>query len=66
MTREEGYYWVKKFGTWEVAEWNPSLKWWYSCANEHFLEDHDFREINETRILPPDSIHTGAQTGLMP
>lgn len=51
MKRETGYYWVKYYGNWSVAFYNPE--------HDLFVWNDDSAysvhvEINEQRILSPD------------
>ena len=48
--REDGYYWVK-VKAWKVMEFLGG-KWVYNGTPT--LDDFDFIEINNTRILSPD------------
>jgi hypothetical protein len=46
--REEGFYWVRYFGRWEVARFEHG-RWWVT-GNEMEDMDSDFHEIDERRI----------------
>ena len=57
--RQEGYYWVKYDGEWEIAYFSVTYSMHYdgewslnpAIANETVLQDSDFEEINENRIV---------------
>ena len=69
--REPGYYWVKIYNDWEIAEWSVC---WERIGYEMVFDDSAFEEIDENRIerepsltiagikvitndmLPPDAI----------
>lgn len=54
MTREPGFYWVRRIDKWEVAEWDGD--WWFLCGHDlmavHPFEGWGIRidEIEERRI----------------
>jgi hypothetical protein len=47
MNREEGYYFVKHEGDWEVMWWGHNC--WLSVWESNYI-DSDFEEIDETPI----------------
>lgn len=57
MKREEGYYWILNdtFGDikWEIAYWNPKEQEWYRVGIDAWYRDGHFKQINETRLMPP-------------
>lgn len=32
MTWQDGFYWVKSCGRWQVGEWDQGLEWWQLCG----------------------------------
>lgn len=44
-TREDGFYWVRRSGSWEVAEWSGA--WIVLGCYDEDIEDHEFDEIDE-------------------
>ena len=50
MQREDGFYWVKVYGDWEIARWSSVCLEWYMVENMLGYEDHYFDEIDENRI----------------
>lgn len=63
IDRQEGYYWVKLDGLFEIAKFEKCLDlqgnyvWnWYIIAAEYPLYDEDFEHINEVRIKFPGEI----------
>jgi len=57
MAREEGYYWVRKYGRWMPAEWVLTNKrcYWNIMGLEYFFDDSEFEEIDENRIIRDDN-----------
>jgi hypothetical protein len=55
MKRENGYYWVK-FEYWVIAYYDNNRINEFGCGWDDYLDDGDFVEINETRILNPDEL----------
>lgn len=53
-TRQSGYYWVKWYNDWEVAQWDADAMKWLLCGDELPNEDAGLNEINENRIPTPD------------
>lgn len=54
MKRRTGYYWVKISAVkWSIAFYSFGFDNWTICGDEKLLNDSDFIEINETRILNP-------------
>lgn len=53
MKREDGFYWVKLDGEWEVGEYKSRRDFWFICGYEPELRDNDFDEIGE-QIKKPD------------
>ena len=43
--RENGYYWVKTFGEWTVAEWKDG--YWWVCGNDCEYREDEIGEIGE-------------------
>lgn len=49
--REEGYYWVKSYGEWIVAEFSCGVWFMSGCDKDYYwLKDKDFDEIDEKRL----------------
>ncbi len=51
MARQDGYYWVKYFGDWQIGRFSKDR--WYLTYDALDGDSH-FSEINESRILSPD------------
>ena len=43
--RENGYYWVKTYGEWIIAQWN-GVYWWFIADDDWYDEDY-VKEIGE-------------------
>ncbi len=56
MKRQNGYYWVRHFMEWMVAQWKG--EYWHIPFEEDCKDDIYFNEINETRIVSPDELVT--------
>lgn len=57
MEREQGYYWILighsyEGFKWEIAEWDGF--YWYRAGSEREYQTEDFKQINETRLTPPE------------
>lgn len=50
MKRENGFYWVKRWGVWIVAAYQKDLDKWEMPGVESFYFDCDFQEIDERRL----------------
>lgn len=48
--REEGYYYVKFGGKWQIAYWFPNLEWWECHFISELVYDKDFEQIDEKKI----------------
>ena len=56
MKREDGFYWVKYDGSWEVARYNKCSKsygFWDVIGSEDQFYDEAFEQIGE-QIKKPD------------
>lgn len=56
--REEGYYWVKNwYDEWTVARWRikelTGQGHWEKIGFEDEYTDSIYKEINETKLIPP-------------
>ena len=51
--REEGYYWCKVNGEWDIYKWESDYKWRLAGTSKRFTEDES-DIINEERIPNPD------------
>lgn len=51
--REPGYYWVKIYDAWHVAEYiiGKSRSWWMLAGSDEDFEDMRFQEIDERPIV---------------
>ena len=47
MKRANGYYWIKIYGEWEIAEWLESCKGWYFISTPNPSPDSILGEIGE-------------------
>jgi hypothetical protein len=62
MERQEGYYWVKYEGIFQIAIFEKHIKLsgictsWYVCGLEKTLNESDFEHINENRIKEPGEL----------
>ena len=60
MERQEGYYWVKKDGNFEIGQWIPAdIKrdgWWMLTGEERDYDDSQLDYINENRIKYPGEL----------
>lgn len=58
MSRQSGYYWVKRRCSWVVAEFvdDIDVQYWLLTDEEYGLEECYLEEINETRILAPNEV----------
>lgn len=45
MQRPEGYYWVKIFDKWRIAEWGDSYWWLHSIIFNY--SDSDMQEVGQ-------------------
>ncbi len=54
MERQEGYYWVKYYDAFEIAEWKEGV--WLLCGIDDKYSDNDLSFINENRIKYPGEI----------
>ena len=54
MARQEGYYWVKYEGVFEIAKWTTFG--WLLTGGTPYFEDSDFEHINENRIKEPGEL----------
>lgn len=60
MKREDGYYWIKIWRSWDnIAGWTVA-QWcsgeWYTVGDRDELSEDEFlriEQINETRLMPP-------------
>ena len=52
MNRENGYYWVKKYGVWLIAKWHKgdNKSKWYVIRHNYEFDDKYWEEIDENRI----------------
>lgn len=52
MNREEGFYWVKHEGNWEIAKWYEYVggRFEWDFFDRTQIVDGDFDEIDERRI----------------
>ena len=48
--RETGYYWVRQYDFWIIAEYNSELKVWQTYRCNTPLHDSDLKEIDENKI----------------
>lgn len=51
MKREDGYYWVRTSGFWEIAMWHNSSQLWFKINDEFAFETQEFAEIDERQII---------------
>jgi hypothetical protein len=51
MKRENGFYWVKYYGSWIVAQFINRIDGWLLMGNNETLKDLHFQEINEKQIV---------------
>ncbi|MEA2015459.1 MAG: hypothetical protein U9O59_01870, partial [Actinomycetota bacterium] len=54
MKREEGYYWVNRYGDWEIAEWFIDMNGvgrWLVLGMIEKVNDNFWAKIDERRIL---------------
>ena len=49
--RENGFYWVKFAGYWQVSYWSKFNICWYLASSLRRAADEDFSEIDERRIV---------------
>ncbi|MFY8248148.1 MAG: hypothetical protein ACOVJ5_00425 [Gloeomargaritales cyanobacterium] len=62
MDRQEGYYWVKYEGIFQIAKYEIHQKLsgtstnWYLSGLENCFIDSDFEHINEVRIKMPGEL----------
>lgn len=60
MDRQEGYYWVKYKGKFEIAEFIMEgaldTAFWCRTFDEDTYNDSDFEHINEVRIKEPGEL----------
>jgi len=61
MKRQEGHYWIKYAGEWEIAFWRPAelekrLGRWFVVGQDGSINNNDVEEVNESRILTPEEI----------
>lgn len=54
MDRQEGYYWVRYDGEFEIALWKHNV--WYMIESPYKYSDSDFEHINEVRIKQPGEL----------
>ena len=52
MQRENGFYWIKMCGKWEVARWQNSV--WFLTGSNGFAYDGVCDEVDERRLEPPE------------
>jgi len=53
--RESGFYWVKRNGRWEVAEYeNMEEGTWYLTSMGYECEEFILESIIETPLTPPE------------
>jgi len=57
MKRENGFYWVKWQGLWEVCEWTGRSWWAPGCTS--FFQDEQTEQIDENRIINPNILDHG-------
>jgi len=57
MKREKGYYWVKRYRMWLIAEWVEGMDYdrWHIIHLNYKFKDSDFEEIDENRIIRNDN-----------
>lgn len=48
MNRENGFYWVKMWGKWEIARWQNAA--WFLTGTNGLVYDGMCDEIDERRI----------------
>jgi hypothetical protein len=51
--RADGYYWVRQYGCWQIADWDADGAWTVGGESDTYA-DSDWDAINEHRILPPE------------
>lgn len=58
MERQEGYYWVKYKGDFEVAKYEKftSKNYWFRIETPDYYTDSDFEHINEVKIKEPGEL----------
>ena len=49
--RESGFYWVKRFGKWSIAEWEERYSDWWMTGTDECFSDDELGEIDERRIV---------------
>jgi hypothetical protein len=55
--RENGFYWVKYRGNWQIAQYSNSIintfriNCWWLIGDEKCYLDFPFEEIDETRLV---------------
>lgn len=54
MERQNGYYWVLFYNTWNIAKWANNK--WYVYGKECTFSDFGFHEIDESRIIEPKHV----------
>ena len=52
--REEGWYWVKLRGEWEIKEWSSFIGRWVTRGLTADLYDSQWEEIDERKIIRED------------
>lgn len=50
MKREKGFYWIKYYSIWIVAEWTGRN--WYTTGSDQDI-NKGVREVIENRLTPP-------------
>lgn len=52
--RQPGFYWVKHFRVWEVAEWRGSEDPRWLMVNDWIAQSDHLDAIHEQRLTPPE------------
>ena len=56
MERQEGYYWVKYEGKFQIGFYYADYKCWGLMDNESEIYEHNLEHINENRIKAPGEL----------